>query len=172
MMRAKPKEAENMDEEVVLLEEQLAAAHGDIERLQSLLAEAEARDATRIAEVSELRRVVAEREEALGAQTVEVEDLRAAIAESETQRREAVERVRRSVLEREPELPQELVTGENVAELDAAVANARQTVAQVRQHLEQRAQAQRVPAGAPARGAPDTSALTAGEKIRAGLRRA
>jgi hypothetical protein len=170
-MPSKSKEAE-MDEEVVLLEEQLAAAHGDIERLQSLLAEAEARDATRVTEVTELHRQIAARDESLGAQTVELEDLRAAIADSETQRREAVERVRRAVLDREPELPEELVTGESVADLDAAVANARQTVAQVRQHLEQRAQAQRVPAGAPARGGADTSSLTAGEKIRAGLRRA
>ena len=44
--------------------------------------------------------------------------------------------------------------GETVAELDAAVARARQTVAQVRQHLEQQAQALRVPAGAPVRGGP------------------
>ena len=68
-----------------------------------------------------------------------------------------MQRVRQSILEREPDLPQELVTGDTVAELDAAVAQARQTVAQVRQHLEQQAQALRVPAGAPVRGGPDVS---------------
>ena len=47
---------------------------------------------------------------------------------------------------------------------------ATQTVAQVRQHLEQQAQSLRVPAGAPVRGAPDVSSLTASEKIRAGLK--
>jgi hypothetical protein len=67
-------------------------------------------------------------------------------------------------------LPQELVGGESVAELDEAVSRARQTVAQVRQHLEQQAQSLRVPAGAPVRGGPDVSGLTAGEKIRAGLK--
>jgi hypothetical protein len=44
-------------------------------------------------------------------------------------------------------------------------------VAQVRQHLEQQAQAARVPAGAPARGSPDTSELSASEKIRLGLQK-
>ena len=161
-----------MEEEVVLLEEQLVAAQGDIERLQTQLAEAEARDGTRVAEVAELRRQIADSEASLAAQTVELEDLRATVAESEARAQEAVQRVRQSVLEREPELPQELVVGDTVADLDAAVSQARQTVAQVRQHLEQQAQSQRVPAGAPVRGAPDVSAMTAGEKIRAGLRKA
>jgi chromosome segregation ATPase len=159
-----------MDEEMVLLEEQLTAAQNDIEQLQSKLADAEARESTRVAEVAELRRIVAAREESLATQTVELEDLRAAIGEAQTATREAVQRVRQAILDREPELPHELVTGESVADLDAAVLQARQTVAQVRQHLEQQAQSLRVPAGAPVRTAPDTSAMTAAEKIRAGLK--
>jgi len=159
-----------MDEEVVLLEEQLTAAQNDIEQLQTQLAEAEARDGTRAAEVSELRRQVAVQEESLAAQTVELEDLRAAVTEAQAATREAVQRVRQSILDREPDLPQELVIGETVADLDAAVSQARQTVAQVRQHLEQQAQSLRVPAGAPVRGVPDVSAMTASEKIRAGLK--
>jgi hypothetical protein len=161
-----------MDEEVVLLEEQLAAAQSDIERLQTLLAEAEAREGTRTAEITELKRQIAAHEDSLATQTVELEDLRGAVAESETKAREAIERIRQSVLEREPELPRELLAGTSLADLDAAVAHARQTVAQVRQHIEQQAQSQRVPAGAPARGGPDVSGMTAGEKIRAGLRQA
>lgn len=160
-----------MDEEMVLLEEQLTAAQNDIEQLQAQLADAEARDATRAAEVSELRRQLSAREESLAAQSIELEDLRSAVTEVQAASREAVERVRQSILEREPDLPQELVTGETVADLDAAVSQARQTVAQVRQHLEQQAQSLRVPAGAPVRGAPDVSGMTASEKIRAGLSR-
>lgn len=160
-----------MDEEVVLLEEQLAAAQNDIEQLQTRLADAEARDATRAAEVAELQRHLAAKEDALATQAVELEDLRAAAGEAEQAVRQAVERVRQSILEREPDLPQDLITGETVADLDAAVEQARRTVAQVRQHLEQQAQSLRVPAGAPVRGARDTSAMSAGEKIRAGLKR-
>jgi len=159
-----------MDEEVVLLEEQLVAAQNDIEQLQTQLAEAEAHESTRVTEVSELRLLVSGLEETVATQRVEIEDLRSTVAEAQAATREAVQRVRQSVLDREPDLPQELVGGESVAELDEAVSRARQTVAQVRQHLEQQAQSLRVPAGAPVRGGPDVSGLTAGEKIRAGLK--
>jgi chromosome segregation ATPase len=169
-MPMNPKEVAQMDEEVVLLEEQLAAAQNDIEQLQGQLAEAEARESTRIAEIAELRRQISAREESLANQVVELEDLRVSAGESQAQAREAVERVRKAILDREPDLPQELIIGETVAELDASVSQARQTVAQVRQHLEQQAQSLRVPAGAPARGAPDISAMPAAEKIRAGLK--
>ncbi len=74
------------------------------------------------------------------------------------------------MLQREPELPADLIGGDSVAEVDASVARARQTVAQVRQHIEQQAQALRVPAGAPVRSGPDVSGLTPGEKIRLGMR--
>lgn len=159
-----------MDEEVVLLEEQLAAAQRDIEQLQSQLAEAEARESTRNAETAELRRQIASYEDSLATQTVELEDLRGAVGEAQSATREAVQRVRQSILEREADLPEDLVSGETVAELDEAVAQARQTVAQVRHHMEQQAQSVRVPAGAPIRGTSDVSAMTAGEKIRAGLK--
>jgi chromosome segregation ATPase len=159
-----------MDEEVVLLEEQLAAAQNDIEQLQTQLAEAEARESTRVTEVSALRLQVSGLEEAMATQGVELEDLRSTVSEAQAATREAVQRVRQSVLDHEPDLPQDLVAGETVAELDEAVSRARQTVAQVRQHLEQQAQSLRVPAGAPVRGGPDVSSLTAGEKIRAGLK--
>jgi hypothetical protein len=56
-----------------------------------------------------------------------------------------------------------------VTQVDAAAERARQTVAQVRQHLEQQANAIRVPAGAPQRSAPDLGDLSPAEKIRLGL---
>jgi len=89
-----------VDEEVVLLEEQLSAAQGDIERLQTQLAEAEARDATRSSAVAELQRRLAEREESLATQTVELEDLRAGVSEAREQARDAVLRVRELIAER------------------------------------------------------------------------
>jgi chromosome segregation ATPase len=165
-----------VEEEVVLLEEQLAAAHADVERLQAQLADLTARQSQHEAEVQELRgRLEASRAETEAArseaatQAGELERLTESMSSVETQGREAVQRYRAVVLEREPQLPGDLVTGETVGEVDAAVERARQTVAQVRQHLDQQAQALRVPAGAPARGSPDASELSAAEKIRLGL---
>jgi chromosome segregation ATPase len=163
-------EVVEMDEEIVMLEEQLAAAHADIERLQSRVADAESLVETRNEELSSLRLQLTERDSRVAETATEVESLRSAVELARQEARAAVQRVRSSVLEREPELPAELVQGETVPDLDAAIERARQTVTQVRQHLEQQAQSRRVPAGAPVRGAPDTSSMSAAEKIRSGLR--
>jgi chromosome segregation ATPase len=175
-MAAKPVEVTVVDEEVVLLEEQLAAAHGDIERLQARLAEAEALASGREQESANLRRQLEASNQALSAsesavqsQTAEAETLRVSLEDANVQAREAISRYRTAVLAQEPELPADLISGETVEAIDAALTQARQTVAQVRQHLEQQAQALRVPPGAPARAGPDVSSLSPADKIRLGL---
>jgi hypothetical protein len=145
-----------VEEEVVLLEEQLTAAQADIARLQELLSTAEMRAVARDEEVLALQR--------------QVEATRGEVTAAAERERLAAGRYRELILLHEPSLPAELVSGETIDALDAAVLQARQTVAQVRQHLEQQAQALRVPAGSPVRGEPDLSDLSPGEKIRAGLR--
>lgn len=168
-----------MDEEVVLLEEQLAAASADVERLQGRISELESAIAGRDADATALRTQLTlaqdEASQALATLTQrdsDIETLRQALDASAREAAGAAIRYRELLIAAEPELPAELVHGETVSEIDEAALRARQTVAQVRQHLEQQAQALRVPAGAPARAAPDTSALTPGEKIRHGLRSA
>jgi hypothetical protein len=166
-----------MDEEVVLLEEQLANAHADIERLQSRLAEAEARAASRDTAATDLRRQLdlatrqaTERDTALSAQAGELATLRERVEAVATRSLADAQRYRTLVLSHEPDLPADLVKGDSIEALDESVLQARQTVARVRQHLEEQARAQRVPAGAPVRGAPDLSDLSPAEKIRQGLR--
>src|SRR5438105_2540561 len=134
------------DEEVVLLEEQLSAAQTDIDRLQEQLAEATARATTSEAEGTEMRkhlalarREIAERDSERTAQVAEVESLRSAIATAEDRARSAAGRYRESALALDPSLPAELVGGDSVESIDAALEQARQTVAQVRQQLEQAA---------------------------------
>ena len=69
----------------------------------------------------------------------------------------------------EPALPPELIAGETVEAVDASVEHARALAGRVRTHIESRAEAARVPAGAPERRASDVSALTPEQKIRYGL---
>jgi chromosome segregation ATPase len=168
-----------MDEEVVLLEEQLAAANADIEQLQGRVSELEASVAGREADATALRmQLTSVRDEASQTQAAltqrdgDLETLRQAFDATIAEARTAANRYRELLMASEPELPAELVYGDSVSEIDDAAVRARHTVAQVRQHLETQAQSLRVPAGAPARGAPDTSAMTPAEKIRLGLRSA
>lgn len=82
----------------------------------------------------------------------------------------ATAKYRQAALAATPEVPPELVQGATVEEVDAAMSRAKTLVDEVRK----RAAAptgRGTPAGAPARSAPDLSALTAQEKIAHGLAR-
>jgi len=158
-----------VDEEVVLLEEQVAALQADVEALQNRLADAEALASGRETEVARLQSELSAREAAIAEQAALAEERRLAVAAFEEQRRGATARYRELLLAREPGLPADLVEGESVEEVDASAARARQTVLQVRERLEAETQASRVPAGAPVRGGQDISTLSPAEKIRFGL---
>ena len=98
-----------MDEEVVLLEEQVAALQADVESLQSRLADAEALAAGRDAELSRARQRLAEREAEASAFSAEAESLRSATAGAEERGRLAAGRYRELLLAREPDLPEDMV---------------------------------------------------------------
>ncbi len=83
----------------------------------------------------------------------------------------AVGKYRQVLLAAAPEVAEEMVDGESIEDVDAAMERARQMVLQVRERLESQAQAGRVPVGSPPRAAPDLSALSPIEKIRLGLTR-
>lgn len=124
-------------------------------------------EASRLAELkveaSELRRLVGELQERLSASEEEAVRLR--------ERDDAVARYRGAVLAAAPEVPEDLVAGETVQEVDAALAQAKELVERVRRQLLAQSRAERVPAGAPARHGPDLSVLSPQEKISYALRR-
>ncbi len=171
------------DEEVALLQEQLAEARAESERLQVAAADSEARalhldelnqglrgqlEATE-GELASARQRLDESSAQLAAFE---EDLTAKQEENQTLQarlQAAAGKYREALLAAAPELPEELVSGESIEEVEEAAERARQTVRQVRERLESQAQVGRVPTGSPPRGAPDYSALSPVEKIRLGL---
>ena len=171
------------DEEVAQLREQLTEAQAEVERLQVAAADGQAR-ALHLDELNgRLREQIEgiEGELATERQRVEERDGRLAaanggLAERQSENDElharllaAAGKYREALLAAAPELPEDLVAGESIEEIDEAAERARQTVRQVRERLESRGQIGRVPAGSPTRGAPDYSALSPVEKIRLGL---
>ena len=173
------------DDEVGLLQEQLGEARAEVERLQMAAADSEAR-ALHLEEMggemrSRLEAVEGElaserqRSDELSGQ-IEGFQTELAARQEETQELHArllaaAGKYREVVLAAAPELPEELVAGETIEELEEAAERARETVRQVRERLDSQAQVGRVPAGSPLRGAPDFSALSPIEKIRLGLGR-
>jgi hypothetical protein len=155
--------------DLAAMQEQLTEARAEVERLQSQTADAEARALTAVAEAAALRGELAaaheERESAAG----EAQSARTYLEAAEARLRTAAEKYRDLVVKTEPELPAELIAGDDVDTVEASAASARELVGRVRTHIEEKAQAARVPAGAPPRGAPDYGGLSPEEKIRVGL---
>lgn len=157
------------DEEVALLQDQLNEARAEVERLQMAAADSEAR-ASHLNDVNRemrgrLETVEGEFAEAQAAVTATQQESQELQARLQT----AAGKYREALLACAPDLPEEMLAGDSIEELEASAKKARQTVRHVRDRLESQAQAGRVPAGAPPRGAPDFSALSSIEKIRLGL---
>ncbi len=139
------------------LEAGLAEGERRAANLNGALAQRDARIAELTDAVGGLERAAAEREQ-------QAEATRAQLSQ-------ALEAYRASLLAAEPGLPEDMVGGATVEELQASHAKARQLVEQVRGRIEEQALADRTPAGAPARSDLDVSALSPEEKIRLGLSR-
>ena len=77
----------------------------------------------------------------------------------------AVAKYRAALLASVPDIPEDLVKGITIEDIDGSLELARGIVSKVRQQLESEAEAKRVPAGAPPRTPQDLSALTPAEKI-------
>ena len=77
----------------------------------------------------------------------------------------AVVKYRAALLASASNVPEDLVKGTNIEEIDSSLELARGIVSKVKQQLEAEAEAKRVPAGAPPRTPQDLSALTPAEKI-------
>ena len=103
---------------------------------------------------------------------LEVERLNALVAEKETEldgmRHQidfAVGRYRIALMVSAPDLPEELIRGNTIVELDDAMESAKKIVEKIASRIGGRTPEDRVPSGAPARREADLSGLSAREKI-------
>lgn len=110
----------------------------------------------------------------LSAQAASLQEKDQHIARLESQLFEAVIRHREGVLEAHPEIPEHLIGGATIAELDESLEKALALVNQVRQLLEKADagnQEPPIPPGSPPRSGLDVSALTPRQKIEWALKR-
>ena len=78
---------------------------------------------------------------------------------------QTITKYRTLVLSSAPEVPEEMVRGDTLAEVEESFAQARQMVERVRNQLEARTYQERIPTGAPTRASASLSTLSAREKI-------
>ena len=132
--------------------------------------EAEQRQAPTI---TELEGLVAQKDEELTKANARITELEQAVAGSEgklttiqNSLAEAVAGYKAMVVQANPEVLEELVTGDTVDSINDSLNKAKTLVSRVRQGLETEISGAKIPAGAPQRTPPDLSALSPREKIQ------
>jgi len=123
--------------------------------------------------ITELEGLVAQKEEELTEANARITELEQAVAEGEEKLTtinnsltEAVSSYKAMVARANPEVLDELVTGDTIESINDSLNKAKTLIGRVREGLEVEISAAKIPAGAPQRTPPDLSALSPREKIQ------
>jgi len=135
--------------------------------------EGEEPESSQALRVAELEGLVAQKDEELTRANAHITELEQAVAESEEKLTtlkdslaEAVASYKATVVQANPEVLEELVTGDTIESINESLNKAKTLISRVRQGLEAEISGTRIPAGAPQRTPPDLSALSPREKIQ------
>jgi uncharacterized coiled-coil protein SlyX len=139
--------------------EELESAATRVAELEQLVASKESELGAKDSRIAELEQAVADRDSQIAA-------LNQSLAELESKLSQAVASYKALVVKSNPAVPEELIAGDSIEEIDASLANAQVLIERVRQELEVEIAAAKIPAGAPLRAPLDFSALSPKEKIQ------
>lgn len=116
--------------------------------------------------INELKQLVADKDEQLSAleqAKAGIEEKAASISSSLS---EAITAYKGLVIQLNPEVLEELITGESIETVNESLSQAKALLSRVREGVEAQISLTRVPSGAPGRMAPNFSALSPREKIQ------
>ena len=136
------------------------------DELEALLAEKEAALVEKSSRVAKLEQAMADKDNQIAALKQSVTELEQKLTELEDSLAQAVSSYRALVVQANPGVPEELITGDSIEAIDNSVAAAQTLVEKVKKELEAEIAGARVPAGAPLRTPADLSALSPQEKIQ------
>ena len=166
------------EEEITALQRELEGARREVEDSTRRAEELKGQLGERDARLGEVQRQLDEATAAKESGEEELASVRAGLAERDTQLAaateglsHAVESYRASLVAANPEIPEEMIGGDAIGDIDASLEKAREMAGRVRPRLEEDLKATSVPAGAPQRPAPDLSELSPREKIEYALRK-
>jgi predicted RNase H-like nuclease (RuvC/YqgF family) len=120
----------------------------------------------RVENIARLEQSLAEKDTEIAALTQSLDEARQALDELGQALPQAVAAYKELVVQANPGLLAELITGDTIEAVDASLKQARALVERVRQEMEAEAARTRVPAGSPQRAPLDLSGLSAREKIQ------
>ena len=123
--------------------------------------------------ITELEGLVAQKDEELTKANARITELEQAVAGSDEKLTtiknsltEAVASYKATVVQANPEVLEELITGDTIQSINESLKKAKTLISRVRQGLEVEISGAKIPAGAPQRTPPDLSALSPREKIQ------
>ncbi len=145
---------------------QSEASRANIAELEGIIAQKDQELASRDSRISEL-------EQAAASLDSEIAALKQAAAESNDNMsklnedlKQATANYKTLVIQSNPDVPEELVTGDSIETINDSLASAKELVNKIRKGLEAEVSVVRIPTGAPERTPPDLSALSPREKIQ------
>ena len=147
-------------------EEELEQARARIAELEDLLAQRDKELASSDSRISELEQLVVDRDDQIAALKQSVAESEQKLTDLNNVLTQTISSYRALVIRLNPGVPEELITGDTIEEIDESLANAQTLIDRVRQELEVEIAAAKVPAGAPQRTPVDLSALSPREKIQ------
>jgi chromosome segregation ATPase len=159
------------EEETTALQTELEGARKEAEELKGQLGERDARLGEVQRQLAEVTAAKETGEEELASLRAGLDDKEAQLSAATESLSNAVERYRASLIAANPEIPQDMIGGDAIGDIDASLEKAREMAGRVRTRLEEDLRATAVPAGAPQRSAPDLSDLSPREKIEYALRK-
>jgi len=145
---------------------QSAMSEAGVAELDSLVAEKNEELAQANDRIVELEQVVAGRDSEIAALKQAEAEFEKRLTTISSSLAEAVASYKTVVVQANPEVIGELISGDTIESVNESLNQAKALVSKVRQGLEAEISLAKVPAGAPERTAPDLSALSPREKIR------
>jgi len=150
----------------------------DVEKMRA--AEAESRVNTMISEatrplqerIASLELEIKGRDEVIQKSKAALDEKSGNFASLAVEKDETVKAYAELVKKSNPLVPGEMISGNNIGEINAALEKATGIVEKVRSSLELQNRGERVPPGAPGRIEPDTGLMSSKEKITYGLNKA
>jgi len=142
--------------------EDLEAIKAELEEEKKAKAAAEAALAEKDARIAELEASLSEAKQGSEAAAAELASVKEANAQ-------AVAKYIDAIRAANPTIPQDIIAGDAIEEIDASVEKAQSIASAVKASLEAQAKEAKVPAGAPARGEISLEGLSPREKIAAGI---
>jgi len=148
----------------------------ELNQNQDPIPEGEESTESEASRITELESLIAQKDEELTEANRCITELEQTISDSAEKYKaisdslaEALANYKVMVVQANPEVPEELISGDSIETINESLSKAKAMVSRVRQGLEVEIQAAKIPVGAPQRTPPDLSALSPREKIQYGI---